>query len=254
RPVSEPVRAAEPPAGEDATAALQARVAAWRSEGAGRLDPVRFRYLEALARRLSGQPQPLLGLLHEKLEWALADYARRIEQAREAARVEAERLLALRPALAPQLRRLQAAGDVAGMRRLAHRAAEAGCAPLAQLNAHIRVAVAARLATIAPGEPQEPEELASVRRFRRAWSSSRTQDRVAQAAARKPANAGPLNSHALVLDSLALMRELSPDYLRRFVAHVEALQWLEEANAKGKPLPGKPAKPAKPARRARAKK
>jgi len=26
------------------------------------------------------------------------------------------------------------------------------------------------------------------------------------------------------------MRELSPDYLERFVAYVDALQWLEQAN------------------------
>jgi Protein of unknown function (DUF2894) len=52
---------------------------------------------------------------------------------------------------------------------------------------------------------------------------------VEQALARKPAQAGPLNSHVLVLQALELMRELSPDYLRHFLAHVESLQWLERS-------------------------
>ena len=49
------------------------------------------------------------------------------------------------------------------------------------------------------------------------------------AVARGPAQAGPLNSHALVLRSLERLRELSPAYLRRFLGHVQTLQWLEDA-------------------------
>jgi len=46
---------------------------------------------------------------------------------------------------------------------------------------------------------------------------------------RAPENAGPLNSHMLVLRTLGLMRELSPHYLRRFLSHTETLLWLEQA-------------------------
>ncbi len=92
-------------------------------------------------------------------------------------------------------------------------------------------------------------ELASVRRFRQAWSRSRTERELAQATTRRPANAGPLNSHALLLQSLELMRELSPDYLRRFLVHVEALQWLDAAR-QAYPRP----KAASTARRARPRK
>src|SRR5690606_34944513 len=97
----------------------------------------------------------------------------------------------------------------------------ATCAPLADLNAHIRTAVADGAAPIGDGAPGE---LPSVQRFRRAWSAVQVEDQLDAAVARKPANAGPLNSHALVLESLALMRELSPAYLGRFMAQVEALQ------------------------------
>ena len=72
-------------------------------------------------------------------------------------------------------------------------------------------------------------ELASAVRFRRSWSRSRAAERVVQASSSKPLQAGPLNSQVLMLESLELMRQLSPDYLRRFVAHAETLLWLEEA-------------------------
>ena len=131
---------------------------------------------------------------------------------------------------------------------------QATCAPLAQLNQYIRAArAAAHERTAALGETQEKNELASVRRFRRAWDTSRTADEVEQAVARKPANAGPLNSHLLVLQSLDLMRGLSPDYLRRFLVHVESLQWLDQASEKYPQAQVGQPKAAKTARRSRQK-
>jgi hypothetical protein len=101
--------------------------------------------------------------------------------------------------------------------------------PLAELNAYIRRARDAAAEPLQPGEVHDPEELASVRRFQRAWGSQLALAKFDEALARGPANAGPLNSHALVLRSLATMREISPEYLRRFLLYVETLQWLETA-------------------------
>ena len=196
---------------------LQTWLESLRSEGAWRIDPARFHYLEALSRRLPSQTEPVRRLLQDKLQAALADYARRFAQEQQVAVNEAARPLA---------------------------------SPLARLNQSIRDASAGRGAAAA-NEEHEPDELASVRRFRRAWSSSRIQDQVEQAASRKPANAGPLNSHVLILRSLALMGELSDDYLRRFLVQVESLQWLDQAREK---YPQRQAKSAKPTRRSRQKK
>ena len=85
-------------------------------------------------------------------------------------------------------------------------------------------------------------ELSSVRRFRQAWGQLQAVDRVAQALARKPRNAGPLNSHALVLQTFALLQAASPQYLRRVVDVVETMHWLERAT-------DPPATPRKSARR-----
>jgi len=115
--------------------------------------------------------------------------------------------------------------------------------PLAELNAYIRSARAARLG-VSEAQAEAQEELASVRRFRRAWESGRTLDQLEQALARSPANAGPLNSHALVVRSLGLMGELSTDYLRRFLVHAQALQWLEKAREKYPREGNKPSRPS----------
>ena len=66
--------------------------------------------------------------------------------------------------------------------------------------------------------------------FQRTWSRLSADQRLAQSRATLPGNAGPLNSHHLVHRSLTLMRELSPDYLERFVGYIDALQWLEQSN------------------------
>ena len=188
-----------------------------RSEGAWRLDPTRFHYLEALSRRLPSQTEPVRRLLQDKLQMALADYAGRFAQEQQ--------VRGLRPLPAD------------------------GVSPLAQLNQSIRDALPTDRGDAEPDETHEPGELASVRRFKRAWSSNHLHDKVRQAASRKPANAGPLNSHLLVLQSLAMLEELSDDYLRRFLVQVESLQWLDQASE-----PHRQAKPAKPARRGRQKK
>jgi hypothetical protein len=81
--------------------------------------------------------------------------------------------------------------------------------------------------------PPDSTEMASVVRFRRSWANGRAQERIAAATARKPRNAGPLNSHMLVLQALDMMQALPGDYLRRFLTHIETLQWLETTQAQG---------------------
>lgn len=192
-------------AGAPSDPSLQERLALLRGSGAWRADAARFVSLEALARRLEGQPAPVRQRLQDRLQAGLSDFMERVEQR------------------APMPRKAQRAP-----------------APLAQLNAYIR--------SLRAASPDGSQELASARAFRQAWEKSRALEQVQQALARRPANAGPLNSHALVLRSLDLLGALSPDYLRRFVAQVETLQWMERAQEQ---LPRKAAKPAGRRRRKR---
>jgi hypothetical protein len=192
-------------------ATLQERIDALRARGAARLEPVRFHFLESLARRLPTQTAGVHAVLHEKLQAALADCEQRVSRVP---------LQPVQPARPP-----------------ARRAAPAG--PLAELTQQLRAAAGARATGAFGGAEPDANELASAQRFGLSWSHARTLDRVAQALDRKPAQSGPLNSHALVLQSLAIMRDLSPDYLRRFVIYVESLQWLEQAATPDTREPGK---------------
>lgn len=107
--------------------------------------------------------------------------------------------------------------------------------PLGQLNQY--------MATATEAGP----ELKSAQRFRETWSRICAEEDVTQAVERGPENAGPLNSHMLVLRTLGLMRDLSPDYLRRFMSHADTLLWLEQAHSKLKEPAGK-TKPVKTGR------
>jgi hypothetical protein len=231
--------------------------ASLRNEGAQRLDPARFHYLEVLSQRVDTAPGEVRRILEGKLKVALADYGERFRQAQKVTSDELASLSAKHPDLARELHRLFAAGDYGGMRRLgAQSAFNRPCAPLAQLNQYIQNVKQDGIDRRLESDPgsslvsdmEASSEMASVRRFREAWSRIAAEDQVDQAVGRGPVNAGPLNSHMLVLRSLALMRKLSPDYLRRFLSHVDTLLWLDQANQKYTPVK------AKPARRSRQKK
>lgn len=177
---------------------------ALRNQGAEHLDPARFFYLEVLARRADEAAGELQPILQAKLTAALADYRERMAQSQPACNTVPPR----------------------------------NDSPLIGLNDYIRSA--APPSHVKGGRV----EMNSVRRFREVWSRIAAVDQVAQAIVRGPENAGPLNSHMLVLRSLALMRELSPDYLRRFMSHVDSLLWLDEQGQKQAPVEVKPRKRA----------
>jgi hypothetical protein len=204
---------AQAAAASDATP--QQALARLRGSGAWRADPAGFHFLEALSRRIPQQQEPVRSLLEARLHAALAAYAARVE------------------AKEPQ-------ADGAVVRVLPQASPRAASSPLAELNQHIR-----RVAGSAGAEAQASlHELASARRFRRTWERQRTLEQVEQAVSNRPANAGPLNSHALVVQSLDWMRALSPDYLRQFVGYAETLLWLEQATARPAREQGRAARPA----------
>ena len=182
-----------------------------RAQGLDGHDPVRFHYLQTLAARLPGQPEAVRRVLAQRLQSAITAYAERA-----------------RPARVPP----QAAAPVES--------------PLAQLNRELQ----ARAQADADGVPVDSSasDLRSVREFGEVWSRISAERQVAQALDRGPENAGPLNPHKLMLRSLSLMRGLSPDYLRRFLAQMDALLWLEQAQARPQRAPLRPGRAGRAAR------
>lgn len=179
----------------------QATLEAWRARGAERVDPVRFQFIEALARRAARHEGPARDLLDARLTQLMAAYADAV---------------------------------AAGPPRLATPATPVARGPLGrlvdQLGHHDPVPPASEAARATPmPHPAGPPELKALRQFRRTWSRLHADQRLTQAQAQVPDQAGPLNSHHLVHRSLALMRELAPDYLHRFVSYVDTLLWLDQA-------------------------
>lgn len=186
------------------------RIDRLRENGAERFDPVGFRFIEVLSERTDAQQGRARDILDARLRKAIAALQARMEQAREAA------------ADAPP-----AAGAPDGSLRALVQRLEA----LAPAGADVR----------APDATAARPELKSVRYFRKTWARLSADKQVTQALNQAPRNAGPINSHMVVLRSLALMRDTSPDYLNRFMAYVDTLLCLEQARA----TPTTPAKGAR---------
>nr|WP_236614871.1 DUF2894 domain-containing protein [Xanthomonas sacchari] len=233
-----------------------------RAQHAERLDALRFRFLEALARRTEAQQGKARELLEQKLSALLDAYAATLAMAPQNAADAAMRapqpgplgtlLAQYRPATAAttaysgQDTNVGAHEDADTETCKATGAIDADAAAPSHAPA---ASAAARLAA-----PQLP----AVEEARRLWTELRSRSQLRQSLQPAPADAGPLNSGVLVHRALALMRTLSPGYLQHFLSYVDALSWLQqlqEAGALATPqksgsAAGKPATPrSKPRKR-----
>lgn len=180
-----------------ATPPPDAELAALRQAGLHRHDPLRWHFIEALARRSAACEGATQAHLQARLTTLLADYRRAAEQAAHGGAGSSDEPARSGSEREPAIDRPR---------------------PLAALLDHIgRQAPAAA-------------ELKTLQRFRRTWSRLAADQRVVRSRTRLPEQAGPMNSQRLVHRALTLMRDLSPDYLDHFVAHVDTLLWLERAS------------------------
>lgn len=206
-------------------------IAALRQLGADQFDPVRLHYLEVLASRVNAHQGHVQRLLGAKLAQALVVFRGQFEQARSAAQETIAQAAPSCSQVAAELQRLLDGGDFTGVKRC--------IAKLERRDQRESLGDLARsLAQPAPGPGDghldghvgSRPELKSVQQFRKTWSRLSAEKQVTQALGQAPQNAGPMNSHLLVLRSLALMRDLSPDYLNRFVSYVDTLLCLEQGD------------------------
>ncbi len=217
---------------------------ALRARGAHRFDPVRFRFIEALARRTAAHGGQARQMLDRRLAEVLAEYAARADQARTDGDRDFGALMARFPDAADGLRRLHADGDLRGLRHLVDRLeALDEQRPLADLVRYIdRQAVANDPASTEPSAPAAaaaPIELRALRLFRNTWTRIGVDRQLRRSLRAVPENPGPLNSQLLVLRALQQMQDTSPAYLDRFMSHVQALLWLDQARLGAAPPPVK---------------
>jgi hypothetical protein len=197
--------------------AARATLDAWRERGADRLDPMRFRFIEALDRRA-------------------------VAHSGEARRILDDRLSALLDAYAGDLERAEAdTGNAGGAVSPAEPARSALAGLIDTLAGPAHESDEASKAGHAERRTRTYPELEWLPHFREIWSKLSAEQQVRQSLEQVPGNAGPLNSSSLVHRSLALMRELSPGYLQQFLSYVDALSWIEQINggasAAGKDAP-----------------
>jgi hypothetical protein len=177
----------------------RATLDAWREQGADRLDPVRFRFIEAMVRRAADHEGEARRVIDERLSGLLEAYSGDLER--------------------DVVSRADASPDTV---------CEKARGPLAGLVAHIASHAASDgEGSTLPRLSSNPE-LKALDYFRQTWSKVSTERQLRQSLEQVPGNAGPLNSSSLVHRSLSLMRELSPGYLQQFLSYVDALSWMEQ--------------------------
>ncbi|MCY1225104.1 hypothetical protein D9M69_206560 [compost metagenome] len=204
---------------DDVAASARAQLDAWRDSDAAGVDPVRFRLIEALARRSAGHDGAVRQMLDARLAALVDSYREAV--ARDAAGSEAA-------AATVQDATAGAAGTLAGLVSYIQantRAAgidPAPSAPARRAPAPVRAV-----------RPEPEPELVDY--FRDTWSRVSVSRQLRQSQAQLPGNAGPLNSDHLVHRALTLMHELSPGYLEQFFSYVEAMAWLEQLHRGGAP-------------------
>jgi hypothetical protein len=183
----------------DSASTVTETIDAWRARGADRLDPVRLRFIEALAQRATAHEGEARRLLDERLTHLLAVYEADLAKTAEAKKKT--------PPATP------------------------AASGLAELLAH----VAERTGAAEGNAPSGASDLKSLRYFRSTWSRLSADRRLNQSQAKVPENAGPLNSQHLVHRAITLMRDASPDYLNRLMSYIDTLSWIEQANASAPP-------------------
>lgn len=195
---------------------VRAILDAWREQRADRVDPVRFHFIEAMESRANDHCGEVRRRLDERLSRLLEGYAGDLE-------------------------RMQSKGadfDTVPPPREIVRGTLGGL--LEHIGSH-KAAMTMNAAVTADQEdagsdnprPFPSEELPALLEFRKIWSKVRTDGQLRQSLEQAPADAGPLNSGALVHRSIMLMRELSPEYLRHFLSYVDTLSWMEQMHGSG---------------------
>ncbi|CAJ3624273.1 chemotaxis motB protein [Burkholderia pseudomallei] len=239
---------------DDVAARAQHTLDAWRERGADRLDPVRFRFIDALRRRAAAHGGDARRLLDARLATLIDAYAADLRRAESngdacecagapapapASSSSSSSSSSTSPAPTPT------APSTTTTSPAASSPAEPARGPLAALLDYIGsrerpTASAPDETRAAPASPTasptasgrvalraEPELLDY---FRETWSKLSADSQLRASLEQVPKNAGPLNSSSLVHRSLSLMRELSPEYLRQFLSYVDALSWLQQMN------------------------
>lgn len=173
-----------------------------RAAGAADLDPLGWHYIEVLAGRTREQSGAAHALLQNRLRQALTDFGKRMDTPQSQRSVATSPRSETPSPLTALLKEISACAQTSRDRTASHALDRQSDSP-------------------------------QVQQLRQKLHHIGVQKQVRQALAQAPQNAGPINSHMLVLRALGLMRDISPDYLHRFMGYVDTLLCLDEAGKAG---------------------
>lgn len=187
-----------------ADSAALAQLQAWRESGADRSDPPRFELIAALAQRAQRYAGSARAQLDARLSQLTDAYAQlvAVEVAKPAATTSVESPL---QSLLQQLE----------------------VDPL-QYQLPLNTANAVVIDSDSDsGEGNDTALMPALDEFQQLWSRIRIDSLLRQCLDSLPEDAGPLHSSVLTYRAMALMQELSPEYLQHFIAYVDVLTWME---------------------------
>lgn len=181
-------------------ALMHAQLAAWREHGDDRIDPLRFGLIDALTRRVGRYEGPVRAQLDARLSQLVEDYAG-IVQRHVSAPVSTE-------ATPSPLRQLI---DLLTAEPLQYQL------PLTATGG----------ADVEVGDGSDVAAMPVLDEFQQLWGRIRIESLLRQCLDALPEDAGPLHSSVLTYRAMAVMQELSLEYLQHFIAYVDVLTWME---------------------------
>jgi hypothetical protein len=230
---------------------LQQDLVGLRETNAHRFDPVRFRFIESLLERAATKRGPVQQFLENKVSAALTSY----KADQHAATAQIERLSAQTSAYSAY----GSLAELAGLRELLDQKQaplESATSALERtLNEQENLSLAGAMFTADVSSERDVSRGARGQRPLKANQEMHVSQqrlsvvkRVELAIQHGPESPGPLNPQMLAIKALTSMRDLSPQYLSRYMNYLDALFWLEHAAER--PDPAKAAsKPRKAARK-----
>jgi len=184
-----------------ADSAALAQLQAWRESGADRCDPPRFELIAALAQRAQRYAGSARAQLDARLSQLTDAYAQlvAVEVAKPAATTSVE------SPLQSLLQQLEAD----------------------PLQYQLPLSTANAVVSDNGDDGNDTALMPALDEFQQLWSRIRIDSLLRQCLDSLPEDAGPLHSSVLTYRAMALMQELSPEYLQHFIAYVDVLTWME---------------------------
>ena len=226
---------------------LQQDLVSLRETNADRFDPARFRFIESLLERAATKRGPVQSILENKISAALTSY--KADQHAAAAQLESLTEQATGYCAQSSLAMLVGLRELLDQKQVPVDSATSALERTLNEQENLSLAGAMFIADMSTEQDcgvvtGEQRPLKASREMQISQQRHSIVKRVELAIQQGPESPGPLNPQMLAIKALTSMRDLSPQYLSRYINYLDALFWLERAAERTAPAKatGKPKK------------